>query len=206
MNSTADRIKSERERIGLSQEAFGAIGGVKKLAQLNYEKGNRSPTWEYFERLRQNKDIDVHYILSGLKDNDEARHLFAEMRVNTLIAMALDLEPGAFGRAIDEAFRQSEEYRAGNGPSVKAFLPEKIDDSLLTVENSVYATIDSSPRILDLKIIEEVIVRFESSLLESGLNILPEKKAGAVVMLYRAFKASGKIDQKMIEEAIALAG
>lgn len=206
MSDTGDRIKLVREQLGLSQEAFGAMGGVKKLAQLNYEKGKRSPTWEYFERLRQSKNIDVNYILTGYRDNNESRRLFAEARVNTLIAMALDLDPGAFGHAADEAFLQSEKYRAGNGPPSEAYLADKIDDSLLAVENSVYSTVDSSPRILNIKTIEEVIVRLESSLLASGLNMSPEKKAGAVVMLYRAFKASGKVDQKMIEEAIALAG
>lgn len=206
MSDTWDRIKSERERLSLSQEAFGAMGGVKKLAQLNYEKGKRSPTGEYFERLRQNKNIDVHYILTGLRDNDEYWHLQAETRVNTLIAMALDLDPAAFVEAVQEAFRQSKEHRAGNGPPDEAYLADKIDESLLSVENSVYNTVDSSPRVLDLKIIEDVIVRLEYSLLKSGLNMLPEKKAGAVVVLYRAFKASGKVDQKMIEEVIAIAG
>ena len=37
-----ERLKEERERMGLSQEKFGAIGGVKKLAQINYEKGERN--------------------------------------------------------------------------------------------------------------------------------------------------------------------
>ncbi|GBL46468.1 hypothetical protein SFMTTN_2282 [Sulfuriferula multivorans] len=35
--------------------------------------------------------------------------------------------------------------------------------------------------------------------------MVPAKKAHAVVMLYRAFKASGKVDQKIIEEAVQLA-
>lgn len=38
-----ERLREERERIGLSQMAFGEIGGVKKLAQLKYEQRGRAP-------------------------------------------------------------------------------------------------------------------------------------------------------------------
>lgn len=204
MDIMRDRLKAERERLGLSQEEFGLIGGVKKLAQLNYEKGKRSPTGEYFDCLRLNKNIDVHYILSGLRDNNESRHYQAEARVNTLIAMALDLDPVAFCDAIDEAFRQSEECDSGDGFPVKSLIAEKVDSSLLAVENSVYDAIDLSPRIFDSKIIEGVIVGLESLLLSAGFNMSPEKKASAVVMLYRIFKASGKVDQKVIEDVVSL--
>ena len=40
-NTIGQRLKEERERLGLNQTDFGLIGGVKKLAQLNYEKDER---------------------------------------------------------------------------------------------------------------------------------------------------------------------
>ncbi|MCL7660626.1 XRE family transcriptional regulator, partial [Klebsiella pneumoniae] len=42
-NNIGSRLREERERLGLSQQALGEIGGVKKLTQLNYEKGDRAP-------------------------------------------------------------------------------------------------------------------------------------------------------------------
>ncbi|MDY9317723.1 transcriptional regulator, partial [Escherichia coli] len=39
-NDTCQRLREERERLGLSQVAMSDIGGVKKLTQLRYEKGD----------------------------------------------------------------------------------------------------------------------------------------------------------------------
>lgn len=199
------RLREEREKLGLNQASFGMIGGVKKLAQLNYEKGDRLPSPAYFDNLRRTPNIDVDYILSGLRDNNEGRRLSAESRVNCIIAMALELDPGAFAAAADDAYQQTVDYKNGNGPPDEVYLVDEIDDKYLTVEITVDATIDSSPRIFDSKMLEDVIIRFETLLVDSKIKMPAEKKAQAVVMLYRAFKASGKVDQKMIEEAVKLA-
>lgn len=199
------RLREEREKLGLNQASFGMIGGVKKLAQLNYEKGDRLPSPAYFDNLREDPGIDVDYILSGLRDNNEGRRLRAEARVNCNIALALELNPDAFSAAVDNAYQQNINNSNGDGFPVEAYLADEMDDKYLTVENNVYDTIESSPRIIDFKMLEDVITRFEVSLLGSMLKISPAKKAQAVVMLYRSFKASGKVDQKMIEEAVKLA-
>lgn len=64
--SVAERLKEERERTGLSQEAFGAVGGVKKLTQFNYESGKRSPDAEYLGAISK-ISVDVTYILTGVR-------------------------------------------------------------------------------------------------------------------------------------------
>lgn len=58
------RIREEREKLSLSQEALGAVGGVKKQAQFNYEKGERMPTADYLAAIAQ-IGVDVQYILTG---------------------------------------------------------------------------------------------------------------------------------------------
>ncbi|MEY0512919.1 helix-turn-helix domain-containing protein [Providencia manganoxydans] len=73
---TGERIRSERERIGLSQMAFGETGGVKKLAQLKYEQGERSPDVLYLAALSK-IGVDVQFIVTGVRSsealaNDEA--------------------------------------------------------------------------------------------------------------------------------------
>lgn len=63
------RLKDERERIGRSQHAFGEMGGVGKLAQLNYEKGVRTPSVDYLRRLGEH-GVDVAYLLTGHRSHD----------------------------------------------------------------------------------------------------------------------------------------
>lgn len=60
----SDRLREERERLGLNQVEFGSIGGVKKLAQINYEKGERHPDSAYLAAIAAT-GADVLYILTG---------------------------------------------------------------------------------------------------------------------------------------------
>lgn len=62
--NTGDRLREERERLGYSQSAFGEIGGVKKLAQINYEKGERNPDAVYLAKVAE-YGVDVLYVLTG---------------------------------------------------------------------------------------------------------------------------------------------
>lgn len=50
--------------MGLNQERFAALGGVKKGAQGLYETGQRAPDASYLLSLSQH-GIDIAYILTG---------------------------------------------------------------------------------------------------------------------------------------------
>ena len=71
------RLREERERLGLSQEKFGALGGVKKLAQINYEKGERHPDSAYLAAIAA-AGADVLYVLTGERDGPAPVTLSAE--------------------------------------------------------------------------------------------------------------------------------
>ena len=64
--TVGDRLRAERERIGLSQVALGTACGVKKNTQLNYEKNITSPSVSYLLEA-QKKGIDVWYVIEGYK-------------------------------------------------------------------------------------------------------------------------------------------
>ncbi|WP_238547108.1 XRE family transcriptional regulator [Pseudomonas sp. GM30] len=59
-----ERLREERERLGYSQSAIGAVGGVKKLAQLKYEQGERFPGADYLAALAK-IGVDTLYIVTG---------------------------------------------------------------------------------------------------------------------------------------------
>jgi len=64
------RLKEERTRLGLSQAALGALGGVGKLAQMNYEKGTRVPSVEYLHAIGQN-GVDAVYLMTGKRGGEQ---------------------------------------------------------------------------------------------------------------------------------------
>ncbi|WP_041523616.1 helix-turn-helix domain-containing protein [Gilvimarinus agarilyticus] len=86
MDNFGSRLREERERLGLSQAELGEIGGVKKLAQFNYEKGERQPGASYLSAIGT-AGIDVMYILTGSRASpvpeplsQRERHLLANYR------------------------------------------------------------------------------------------------------------------------------
>ncbi|GHC17469.1 hypothetical protein GCM10010082_05820 [Kushneria pakistanensis] len=64
MTTIGHRLKTERERIGLSQTAFANLGGVGKSTQINYEKDGRAPTADYLVALEK-AGVDIYYVLTG---------------------------------------------------------------------------------------------------------------------------------------------
>lgn len=66
MSGIGDRLREERERLDLSQAAFGEIGGVKANAQGKYEKGERFPDAAYMAALAA-IGVDVLFVLTGTR-------------------------------------------------------------------------------------------------------------------------------------------
>lgn len=64
-NEFGGRLKTERDRFGMNQAAFAEIGGVAKLSQLKYEKGERMPSADYLHALYQ-WGVDVGYLITGV--------------------------------------------------------------------------------------------------------------------------------------------
>lgn len=62
----AERIRAERERLGLTQAAFAEIGGVGRASQLFYENHDRYPDTLYLEKLSQD-GVDITYLVSGMR-------------------------------------------------------------------------------------------------------------------------------------------
>lgn len=59
-----ERLKQERQRLGMNQDDFAAVGGVKKRAQISYEKDERSPDAVYLCALLE-IGVDVWYVMTG---------------------------------------------------------------------------------------------------------------------------------------------
>ncbi|WP_079218125.1 helix-turn-helix domain-containing protein [Herbaspirillum robiniae] len=64
IQTIGERLKSERNRLGLSQEAFAAVGGVKKLAQISYEQGKTLPDVGFMIALSK-IGVDASFVMFG---------------------------------------------------------------------------------------------------------------------------------------------
>lgn len=59
-----NRLKEERERLGLTQDAFSAMAGAKRRTLVDWEKGVSSPTAAQMSLLSE-IGVDVYYVLTG---------------------------------------------------------------------------------------------------------------------------------------------
>ncbi|MEB3470137.1 helix-turn-helix transcriptional regulator [Pasteurella multocida] len=62
------RLKEEREKLKLNQEVMGAIGGVRKQAQLKYESGTSCPSADYLYEISK-IGVDILYVVQGTRAN-----------------------------------------------------------------------------------------------------------------------------------------
>lgn len=62
----AERLREERARLGMNQDAFAAAAGVQRRTQVNYERGERSPDCAYLEKIAAH-GADIQYIVTGVR-------------------------------------------------------------------------------------------------------------------------------------------
>lgn len=72
-----DRLREERDRLSLTQDELGQIGGVNRNSQGKYEKGERNPDSAYLEAVAA-AGVDVLYVLTGKRQPIEATALTPE--------------------------------------------------------------------------------------------------------------------------------
>lgn len=64
MNNLANRLRSERERLGFSQDEMAKIGNVGRTTQINYETGFRACDTSYLLRVAE-VGVDIWFVLMG---------------------------------------------------------------------------------------------------------------------------------------------
>lgn len=198
--SIGKKITQERKRLGLSQTDFANSAGVSLSSQRRYESGERQPDTAYLDAVGR-LGVDVSWILFGVRQDEIVDCPYAKtmgldvhgMQVKpiTLIecqdhATGLQMRKNWQNEGIREGFKKWHEY-------CQACPLHPTKGSKAQADN------------LDVPLLALTLEQLETVSHESGLSLSTTKKAQAAAMLYRAFKANGKVDTKMVEEAIKLA-
>lgn len=77
------RLRLERNRLGLSQLVLAAIGGIKRLTQIQYEKGSSSPSVRYLTAIGP-AGIDLEYVLLGRRPEELTLSLAEQSSIERL--------------------------------------------------------------------------------------------------------------------------
>lgn len=95
------RLKTERRRLGMTQEEFGAAGGVRRATQYLYESGERTPSAEYLARITA-AGADLSYLVAGVRSPETGGRLCLDPDVlKAALRAADDLCRDHRGRLLD---------------------------------------------------------------------------------------------------------
>jgi transcriptional regulator with XRE-family HTH domain len=83
------RLKEERKRLGLSQEAAAQAAGVRRRAYVNWEKGVAMPNAEDLAALSTH-GADVLYIITGRREQPSLDDIATLTAAIEIIEEALD--------------------------------------------------------------------------------------------------------------------
>jgi transcriptional regulator with XRE-family HTH domain len=75
-----ERLREERDRLGINQNDFADIGGVKRNSQGNYENDRQRPDTAYLLAISK-VGVDVMYVLFGRRDTTAGTHSTVENEV-----------------------------------------------------------------------------------------------------------------------------
>jgi transcriptional regulator with XRE-family HTH domain len=193
-----DRLREERKRLLLSQTEFSRLAGVHLNTQSRYEKGVTEPDTAYLEAAGR-VGVDVNYVLFGIASDEivdcpyvagikvPSGHVAKPITLTECRDMAAGITLRATGNA--EGLRKWFECCQTcplNPGKVPGRNPGYLSDS-------------------DISLLAEVLEGVDGALLTQGKSMHHSKKAQAVAVLYRAFKATGKVDPALIYEAVKLA-
>jgi len=208
MSNLGDRLKDERMRLGLSQAAFAERLGVHRNTQIKYESGERVPDSDYLDNA-QKIGVDIYYLYSGIVEKDRESYQIAVYELAKGIYSALGFDRSQI-KAAELALVKLIDADLENGGALE---PDE-EWGRVTLPRFVAEFLQSSPLLasvrhvgegLSVELLTAILEGVDSAVIKLQGEISTVKRAQAIAMLYRAFKASGRVDPAVIDEAVKLA-
>lgn len=204
MSTQGARIRNAREKLGLTQEEFAKRCGVHRRSQVNYELGKRLPGEAYLDALDA-MGIDSIYIMSG-------EHRFVYDQYPTLSRYLLICLLEAIGYTEDDALMIIHEFEVSIKKITNSDESSSLSDNLTrefaarAFSNSpVVAKMLSDAANIDPDVLGNVLNAVESELATQSVLLSTEKRGRLVATVYRDAKDRGRIDTRMLVDAVALA-
>lgn len=99
------RLRRERKRLGLSQEAMAKIGGVKRATQYLYEQDDYSPNMKYLAKVLS-AGVDLGFLIYGGQTDKKGYKLLVEQdTLDDVFRLADEVGRDEKGRLLDIEYR-----------------------------------------------------------------------------------------------------
>ena len=101
-----ERLKSERRRLGLSQDKFAEAGGIRRTTLYQYEHGDRRPSLDFLLQSTS-AGLDLAYIIFGERNLRLAGTVHIEQaELDRILALVDQYARDSRGRALATEHRQ----------------------------------------------------------------------------------------------------
>lgn len=205
MANVGKRLREERERLKLTQDAFAISCGVSRRAQVTYEANERSPDAKYLEAAAK-FGVDIAYVVyGGRTDFKETIRLLVIEDLLFCICFELGFDDGAVQDLISKSIPvvqglyNMREDAGGGGAYLAESVKTFIEKSARISSNS------QSRKQLNVRLLELVIEEVDSALAQQKKTLTTKKKTLIISMLYQAGEISGVIDKSILDNSISLA-
>lgn len=204
MSTQGERIRDARTNLGLTQEEFAKRCGVHRKSQQNYELDKRHPNEAYLNALEE-MGIDSTYIMTGGYRSDYGSYpvLYNNLLLALLNEMGYDEEVA--GLTLQSFEKKLKAIAPTDESSDETYAWTKDVASILFKDSSKISDLVSNAAELDSTLLGEVLASVDSELLKHSGKLSSEKKGRLIASTYRNAKVQGKIDLKLLSEAISLA-
>lgn len=195
MDNLGVRLRIERERLGLSQNAFAALAGASKPSQVRYENGGRYPDGLYLEKLAA-KGIDVQFVIAGTRNPtlpDRIIPLAADVRIgdqefSTIKVYEVEAAarngfvPVSEAVSHEMAFTRSYLMKRGIAADMAAIIRVRGDSIAPTIPDGAYVVVDRRGR-ADWTAPGIYIVRLDDAIVVKRLQLSPKEEGNWVSLI-----------------------
>lgn len=187
VDTVGGRLRHERRRVGLTQNALAEQLGIHRLTQMHYESGATEPPPSYIRALR-GLGIDDRYVQTGIRSGQSEEQSNATERLFMALCDALQIPLDKVHSAISGAASGAahSEFQG----HVRTLMHSSV---LLNSKNKVLE--------LDRDILVDIIDGLERCLHSMDKRVSPLQKAHSIASMYRDFSEKGEIDLEMLEAA-----
>lgn len=176
LSDVGSRLRAERERIGLSQEDFGALARVSRNSQVNYETGKRAFDAEYLLRLIEN-GIDSHFVMTGRRSSE------GTAGKRSMIVNAFDSLDASNQRALLHLACSLAQL---SGPAAPVSLP-----STAALEEALAGFLESSPGLQGDELVRELAMSLPTLLRGAADEIVAPRLDQAGILPVRQATSDG---------------
>lgn len=204
MSTQGERIRDARTSLGLTQEEFAKRCGVHRKSQLNYELDKRHPSEAYLNALEE-MGIDSIYVMTGAYRSDN--YLYPQLYNYLLFAVLNELgySEEEAGLCLQWFEKKLKEITPTDESSDETHAWTREVASILLKDSSKISDLVNHAAELDSTLLGEVLSAVDSELLKRAVTLSSAKKGRLVASTYRNAKVQGKIDLKLLSEAVSLA-